>query len=1180
MKTKLIVLLAALFGSAFGQQVITPAQVIQWFETKPLGNPPPNQIYMYFDPTSGNLVCLNHAGATTACSSGGGFTAGGDLSGTSTSQQVIGIDSVPLCTGFTPTNGQVLQYTTGSSPNPCYTAVSGGGSVSNQVEGQDPTTTSSATALNFSSPSEVKVSAYCGSTTSCNPGGGITDECHAIRAIVTAYNCLAANNASCNIMDDMTGTQYCSEEPLPNSFSGRLDFKTNGAAHELMLDGISTLTLPGATQVHGMGTTGTDQIGENTTVAMCNPLTDNCPNGGFQIQNSSATTLGLSASGSVTTVTFTASVNFTTTSTALNQLTAGRKLCIAGATGTIWNGCFVIASVTGSSGAVTAVTLDTDSTTQTGTCAAPCGSAVAYLNTHAVAIGYGGGGGVYGTRIGDIIIDCHIMIGGAGLVNAQGEEGTGTDGALQIYNCPDTGLTIQQDGTYGGNGTTGSVDSGPYGAIAVNFNPYPVTLVGGANCSNSGVGSCVGGNVAVGNMITCGAGSTSFAVLTPNPCVNPNWVGVSFLSQANGNQGFGDILRLTVSCSDKTSSGNCIFTASGASQPTGIVFIGIHGAIDDSHTEFVRNAADVCGDPAINASLAEFYGTTSITTGVTLKGGFWSWNNGIGLDIGQSGQGAWCSDITAIGVNMLNGGSGKTLIQDNITGRTITSSASEQVETYLLGHGTPPSVYSSSPSVSMGMSSLTVGTTSPATTPAGVVNATVGFEISGAAASGAVLTGNGTNFISALPGVSVNAQTGTTYTYSTSTDRAAYTSFSNAGAIAVTLPSAASLGNNWVNVSCDIGAGTATITPTTSTISYTNGSTYTSAATTLALSTGQCAWIYSNNTNYFAILRTGGTSLPESGLTGATAATTITESGATSSVTRAGVATANLTAPWVFQNTNSTNNNTSIGLGVTTPGTSTGQTTLNINGASTGGDLLDAGTGGTWTAGVLSGQTILAKLGINGGWTGLNFTSNGTTAGFFDFPQGSTSASVAPCNTANSKCFQAPTALTANVETLAPATAQGVFAVTGTASATNEMYSGDANHSATVSWSTATSVGSTSLCSTTFCPVGTYKVNVYIDVTTACTTTGSYVVNLIWTDDTTVSKTSVIPLVGLGVTPTFGPTAITATLVPTSTTDFGTGSMVIRSTGTTSINYSTTAGACGTGGPGVGKLYFSVEPVQ
>ena len=84
-----------------------------------------------FTPTNGQFLQYTTAsspnpcwGATTASS---GFTAGGDLSGTSTSQQVVGIDNVPLCTGYTPTNGQVVEYTTGGSPNPCYTAASTGG---------------------------------------------------------------------------------------------------------------------------------------------------------------------------------------------------------------------------------------------------------------------------------------------------------------------------------------------------------------------------------------------------------------------------------------------------------------------------------------------------------------------------------------------------------------------------------------------------------------------------------------------------------------------------------------------------------------------------------------------------------------------------------------------------------------------------------------------------------------------------------------------------------------------------------------------------------------------------------------------------------------------------------------------------------------------------------------------
>lgn len=56
---------------------------------------------------------------------------------------VKGINSVPLCTGFTPTNGQNLQYTTGSSPNPCYTAATvAGGAAFSALSGGTNTTAS------------------------------------------------------------------------------------------------------------------------------------------------------------------------------------------------------------------------------------------------------------------------------------------------------------------------------------------------------------------------------------------------------------------------------------------------------------------------------------------------------------------------------------------------------------------------------------------------------------------------------------------------------------------------------------------------------------------------------------------------------------------------------------------------------------------------------------------------------------------------------------------------------------------------------------------------------------------------------------------------------------------------------------------------------------------------------
>lgn len=45
------------------------------------------------------------------------------------------------------------------------------------------------------------------------------------------------------------------------------------------------------------------------------------------------------------------------------------------------------------------------------------------------------------------------------------------------------------------------------------------------------------------------------------------------------------------------------------------------------------------------------------------------------------------------------------------------------------------------------------------------------------------------------------------------------------------------------------------------------------------------------------------------------------------------------------------------------------------------------------------------------------YTSTGTTAGFIDFPQGTTSAAVAPCNTATSICEQAPASVTSYLVT-------------------------------------------------------------------------------------------------------------------------------------------------------------------
>lgn len=111
-------------------------------------------------------------------------------------------------------------------------------------------------------------------------------------------------------------------------------------------------------------------------------------------------------------------------------------------------------------------------------------------------------------------------------------------------------------------------------------------------------------------------------------------------------------------------------------------------------------------------------------------------------------------------------------------------------------------------------------------------------------ASGGVETASGSPITAAgtiRGAVSPNAQTGTSYTVVTG-DRGKLLTFSNASAVAVTLPQATStFGSGWYVFLKNLGAGTATITPTTSTIG---------GAASLALTTGQWAMVVSDGTNY------------------------------------------------------------------------------------------------------------------------------------------------------------------------------------------------------------------------------------------------------------------------------------------------------------------------------------------
>jgi len=291
---------------------------------------------------------------------------------------------------------------------------------------------------------------------------------------------------------------------------------------------------------------------------------------------------------------------------------------------------------------------------------------------------------------------------------------------------------------------------------------------------------------------------------------------------------------------------------------------------------------------------------------------------------------------------------------------------------------------------------------------------------------------------SATPAVT-GASAGSTTPATTRASVFQMTNNTTSTAASIAAAGSAGLGSNFTFAPLNTGSVVATLTPATSTI---NGNATMKFVGAVAGHNPEGAIIWSDNTNYwgveflptdangklaaegFAVATGCPTCVVNNGANTATSAMGLDLSAATSVPSvkfpagvggsiLPGTVTANLSAPVVFQNTNSSNNNTSITMGITAPGTSTGQTVLNVNGAATGGDLADFGTGGTWTLGVLSGQTILAKVGITGAITAPSYTASGTTAGFLQLTQGSTNSTGTTAFT-----MQAPAAVTSYVETV------------------------------------------------------------------------------------------------------------------------------------------------------------------
>lgn len=147
----------------------------------------------------------------------------------------------------------------------------------------------------------------------------------------------------------------------------------------------------------------------------------------------------------------------------------------------------------------------------------------------------------------------------------------------------------------------------------------------------------------------------------------------------------------------------------------------------------------------------------------------------------------------------------------------------------------------------------------------------------------------------------------------------------------------------------------------------------------------QTSLALSNVTTFYSLVTlniSGPNSLKESLLTGSSAATSITEVAAGNVMTRLGIETGNLTAPYVFSDANSTNNNTNLGLLAGVTGSSTGEIGMVVFDAAGTGDIFRAYSGGSIAAGVYTPGTLEFHITANGLiGTGANPAVTAGTAG-------------------------------------------------------------------------------------------------------------------------------------------------------------------------------------------------------
>jgi hypothetical protein len=568
-------------------------------------------------------------------------------------------------------------------------------------------------------PMAISIAAICGATAAGNWANcpNQTDESHAIQVAVTNAGC--GRYGGCHVVDDMCGTQTWSVQPFyagsaATTLTGLFEFRSicsSSYPHVVSIDGIDSVEQPMELWVWGQSTSEFAAIGTSGNVLTggsyirsCNPVIYTCLHGGQTIQQSTIATSVVSTNTML--VTMTAGTPFSNSVNNINAVRQYRMLHIAGASSCVTtNAAWMIS-------AFTQTTTPQEITVEVPAAVTGCASGTAgtaYLETPLWVLGVGNQGGVFGTRLGNVTLDCSYTIGCEGFVQGLGEEMSGIDN-VQVFNSTMFYGRVDESGAFAGL-SAGSTNSGPYGPWTGNEQVVTCSISGGCGCMGNSTGcssSTLGtpGTVANGTLMSVGASGT-FATISPDPAINGNFV--CFIGTgASGLQGDGRVQgHTTCSIADKsagggspvpglengTSTGN-IYGAGGIVGTTiGTAFgvFGTHMEWDDTHCEYFLICYSVGGDIAKSATYWLSYTAQGIiTSGVSFDGGFSGpQSTGYLIDIGSS-----IADINLIGdidFSNINVGTGAaTLVNDNVTGNICKSfgsiPGSDYVISYYLGH--------------------------------------------------------------------------------------------------------------------------------------------------------------------------------------------------------------------------------------------------------------------------------------------------------------------------------------------------------------------------------------------------------------------------------------------------------------------------------------------------------------